>query len=45
MLFSFYDKDDFKEEIFDVLNTQFSNRASIEYNSCFLHKWDMQNDL
>jgi len=36
MLFSFYDKDDFEEETFDVLYTQFSDRASIEYNSCFL---------
>jgi len=44
MLFSFYDKDDFEEGTFDVLYAQFSYRASIEYNSCFFHKWDMQND-
>ena len=45
VFFSFYDKDDFEEGTFDVLYTQFSDCASIEYNSCFLHKWDMQNDL
>jgi len=31
MFFSFYDKDDFEEGTFDILYTQFSDCASIEY--------------